>query len=194
MNPVPAGLPSQSIFLTPPVSSFFFAGAAPEDAAVAVSPNPETRVARRPANALRVKRLENTSVPPFRFSCSCKTLRQCKAKNVRSRGDGNVLFSQDGVSHRRSVNRLAGGEMPQRRARFRVHSFERLCIVAEENQPRCCAHRSSRRVALADLRILPGELSRVEIIAQENLLRLCSTAAAHSRGIVRASFGKFLGL
>src|SRR5260370_29344695 len=60
MNPVPAGLPSQSIFLKPPVSSFFFAGAAPEDAAVAVSPNPETRVARRPANALRVKRLEST--------------------------------------------------------------------------------------------------------------------------------------
>src|SRR5260370_29296608 len=159
MVPVPAGLPSQSIFLTPPFSSFFFAGTAPEDAAVAVNPNPETRVARRPANALRVKRLENTCVPPFRFSCSCKTLRQCKAKNVRPRGYGNVLFSQDGVSHRRGVNRLAGGEMPQRRTRFRVHSFERLCIVAEETQPRRRPHRSSTPPAPPHLRILPPQPS-----------------------------------
>src|SRR5260370_25132040 len=159
MNPVPAGLPSQSIFLTPPLSYFFFAGTAPEDAAVAVNPNPETRVARRPANALRVKRLENTCVPPFRFSCSCKTLRQCKAKNVRPRGYGNVLFSQDGVSHRRGVNRLACGEIPQRPTRFRVHSFERLCIVSEENQPRRPATPSRKRVALSHPPMLPSPLS-----------------------------------
>src|SRR5260370_34038707 len=84
--------------------------------------------------------------------------------------------------------------MPQRRTRFRVHSFERLCIVAEEKQPSRCAHGSSRRVAFADLRILPGELSGGELIAQKYLLRLCSAGAAHSRGIVGASFGKFLGL
>src|SRR6267143_2017995 len=103
MNPVPAGLPSQSIFLTPPVSSFLFSAAAPEDGAAAASPNPATRVAKRPANALR-------------------------------------------------VNRLAGGEMPKRRARFRIHSFERLRIVPEEDQSRRRAHGSSTRVSFACLR------------------------------------------
>src|SRR5260370_16041957 len=80
MNPVPAGLPSQSIFLTPPASSFFFAGAAPEDAAVAVNPNPETRVARRPANALREKRLESTGFLLFGSVVRAKLYGNAKLK------------------------------------------------------------------------------------------------------------------
>src|SRR5258708_18233049 len=187
MNPVPAGLPSQSIFLTPPASSFLFSAAAPEGGAAAASPNPETRVAKRPANALRVKRLESTCVSPFRFSCYSKTLRQCKAKDVSPRGNRNVLFSQGGVSHRRSVNRLSGGEMPKRRSRFRIHSFERLRIVAEEDQSPRRAHGSSSPAAFASLRIFPGELAAVEILCPEALLRLCATAVSHSRGILGAS-------
>src|SRR6266403_2708828 len=123
MNPVPAGLPSQSIFLTPPVSSFLFCAAPSDVGAAAASPTPETSVAKRPANALRVKRLENICVDPFGSDCSGKTLWQCKAKNVVSRRNGNVLFAQHGITHRRSMNGLAHGEMPQRSARFCIHRF-----------------------------------------------------------------------
>src|SRR5258708_28283340 len=108
MNPVPAGLPSKSIFLTPLEASFLGSGAAAEDTEAA-TPKPETSVAKRPANALRVKRLENICDSPFRFDHSSQTLRQCKTKNVGPCGNGNVLFPQHGVTHGRSANLLAHG-------------------------------------------------------------------------------------
>src|ERR1700720_2189008 len=191
MNPVPAGLPSKSIFLTPLEASFWGSGAA-EDTEAA-TPKPETSVAKRPANALRVKRLENICDSPFRFDRSSEILRQCKTENVCTRGNGNVLFPQHGVTHRRSANRLAHGEVPQRRARFRINSFERLRIVAEKDQSCRGAHGSCGGIPFTCLRILPAELARIEIVGQQNLLRFCSAAAAYAGRIVAAPFGETLG-
>src|SRR5476649_2322635 len=76
MKPVPPGFPSKSIFLTAPVVSFLGSAAASAEDPEAARPKPETRVAKRPANALRVKRLESICDSPFRFNCSSETPRQ----------------------------------------------------------------------------------------------------------------------
>src|SRR5712671_7622796 len=83
--------------------------------------------------------------------------------------------------------------MPQWRARFGIHRLERLRIVAEEDQSTRRAHGPSSRVALAHLRIFPSELSRIQIVGQQDFLRLCPTAPPYSRGIVFVPFNKLLG-
>src|ERR1700683_655979 len=107
MKPVPAGLPSQPSFLTPPPSSFASA-AAPADGAAAASPKPEKSVAKRVANALRVKRLENICVSPLSSILSNETVRQCKTKNVGPNGHGYTSFAEDRAAPARCFESMGG--------------------------------------------------------------------------------------
>src|SRR5258705_12977691 len=80
------------------------------------------------------------------------------------------------------------------RALFGIRRCERLPIVAKKTHSPRRTHGPSSRVALAHLRIFPSELSRIQIVGQQDFLRLCSTAPPYSRSIVFVPFNKLLGL
>src|SRR5438445_7756519 len=141
MKPFPAGFPSPSSFCTAlPVCAG--AGAA---AAIPARPKPGKSAARRAAKFLLVLRVNNISNPPlspgdFEIVCS---LRQRKAENVASRGDGHVLFSVHCIAHRRSMQALPGIKVPERLARLRVHGFKGLRIIAEKEKAAGSRHYST---------------------------------------------------
>ena len=58
-------------------------------------------------------------------------MRQRETEDVASRGDRDVLYSVHGISHRRGMDVLSRGEVPQRRAIARV---ERNSLIAAGNK------------------------------------------------------------
>src|SRR5579859_1872446 len=187
-----AGLPSQLSFSTS--RSFGFAGA--DVGRAAASPKPGNSVAIWLAKALRVKRFESICVflrgilkllPSVN---SATDSRQCERENIMACRDGHILFAQDCVAHGRSLKSLAGGEVPQRLAGFRIHSLERFGIIAEENQTAGRGHYPGGRVALAGLRIAPFDRAGIEIVCHQRLLAFRSARAADAGGVIRTAFGK----
>src|SRR5437660_4945390 len=83
--------------------------------------------------------------------------RQGKAENVASCGDGHILLTRDGVSHRRSAKVLPGVEMPEWLPGLRVYSFERAAVIAEKDQTCRGRHGAAGGMSVADLRIFPRQ-------------------------------------
>ena len=84
--------------------------------------------------------------------------------------------------------------MPEGRAGFRIHCFERLGIVAEKDETCRGRHGSSASIAFAGLRVFPGERTRIEIVGQQDFLGFCPAAAAHARRVVFTPLDEMLGL
>src|SRR5690349_2110919 len=116
------GFPSQLSFL---MVLSFLSLAGVDDGSAAPTPKAGSSVAMRLVNALLLNRLENIASPVSWF------LRQSKTENVAARSDGHVLLTSERVTHRRGVNALASGEVPQRLAGLRLHSLERLGVISK---------------------------------------------------------------
>src|SRR3954462_7253979 len=101
-------------------------------------------------------------------------LRQSKTENVAARRNRYVLLAKTRIAHRRSVHTLSCVEVPERLASLGIYRFKGIGIVAEEHQATRRGHRAARRVARADLRILPGKLVGLKIVSQQELVRLLS--------------------
>ena len=62
-------------------------------------------------------------------------MRQRKGEHVTARGDRDILSPSDRVRHRRREERLSGIEVPQRMSVLGVHRFQRVGIIAKEDEP-----------------------------------------------------------
>src|SRR5579859_2118504 len=192
-----AGLPSQLSLVT----SAFPGLAAADLGKAAASPKPGNSVASRPAKPLRVKRFESILSSPLgdtqiRSSVSLDAFRsrQRERENIVARRDRHILLAQDFVTHGRSMKFLAGGEMPQWLAGFRVHSLERFSIIAKENQSACGGHHTTGRIAFTRLRIAPFKRAGIKIVGHQHFLALCPSHAAHAGSVIRPAFSKTLWL
>src|SRR5262245_24487762 len=97
-------------------------------------------------------------------------LRQGKTENVTSCGDCHVLFRLDCIAHGRCRYLLASIEMPKGFACLRVHGFEGLRIVTEENKSSGRGHRAACGVAHTGLDIAPSRLVSFERVSQQDFL------------------------
>src|SRR5579863_9349251 len=86
---------------------------------------------------------------------------RCKreAENIAPGGDRHVLDSRDGIRHRRGAHELAGVEMPEDAASGGFHRFERVGVVAEEDQAASRRQSASPGIARANLRVAPDAFS-----------------------------------
>ncbi len=71
-------------------------------------------------------------------------LWQCESEDVAASGDSDKLFRINRISHRGRADVLPGIEVPQRFSGGRVHSFERLRVIAKKHQSAGSRHDASR--------------------------------------------------
>src|SRR5258705_11286640 len=119
--------------------------AAPETA------SPGRMAANRAAKPRREVKDENMLFLLFELFANLRKSWQSKTENVAAGGDSHVLFRIHRVGHGRSGDVLTRVEMPQRLAGLRVHRFEALGVIAEENQTGPGRHGAPGGAALAPL-------------------------------------------
>src|SRR5258705_3813308 len=162
--------------------------AAPETA------SPGRMAASRAAIPRREVKDENMLFLLFELFANLRKSWQSKTENVAAGGDSHVLFRIHPVGHGRSGNVLTRVEMPQRLAGLRVHRFESLRVIAEEDQAARGRHGASGGAALACLSVVPRGFIVVQREGQQDFLVVVPFAAMRACRIIRLARFEFLRL
>ena len=129
---------------------------------------------------------------PHEPSFDIPLMREGEADHVASGGDRHILRPVDRITHRGSVDVLAGVELPEGTAGSRCNRFKSSGIVREEHQIARRGERPAPGVSPADLRIAPDDLAFGHGVRQQNLLRGVIGHLLRARTVVRLALGKRL--
>src|SRR6266478_8297337 len=150
--------------------------------------------ASRAAKPRREVKDENMLFLLFELFANLRKSWQSKTENVAASGDRHVLFRIHRVGHGRSCNVLTRVEMPQRLAGLRVHRFEGLRVIAEEDQTARGRHGAPGGAALACLSVAPRGFIVVQREGQQDFLVVVPFAAMRAGRIIRLARFEFLRL